>query len=443
MPQLSELANNRKFVKKEYRPWDLSGSGTVDNKENTIAPINSSSDAIVSSTALIEPDKSQAAPPSEILSHVKNEPILVNANQPELSLALSESIKDNITGDEKGNKRITNKEHQDNIGITVKKQPANNQRTIKQPLNNELNNVTDNNDEITNLTYAIKKLSGIQKDIFQFVIEVCSARGALDTGILLSSELAHAANCSTGSAKTSLIRLIEKNLIIRLEGKASRGGHMILGVTKNIQVASYHAQQALYNPLKKKVSDNFTDNNSNNSLSPISSSNKIINTTTNLLSEDWKKINFEPLVHIGFSETQLFQLHSSNMSAPEIVQDAIYKFAYSLKHNEKVQAYNDPLNVLMGVLRKGQRWNEPNYISEKELALKELIAEKRKQKETYDAMINDLFELEFPEWKKKLTPDEIAEIVPEETRNSNFSGAIQASLRTYFIEEILKPRVNF
>ena len=97
----------------------------------------------------------------------------------------------------------------------------------------------------------------------------------------------------------------------------------------------------------------------------------------------------------------------------------------------------------MGVLRKGQRWNEPNYISEKELALKELIAEKRKQKETYDAMINDLFELEFPEWKKKLTPDEIAEIVPEETRNSNFSGAIQASLRTYFIEEILKPRVNF
>lgn len=442
MPQLSELANNRKFVKKEYRPWDLSGSGTVDNKDNTTDLVNSSSDPLVSSSALVESNKNQTTASPEVLSPVKKETILVNIDKTEEATNLTKTTSGNNTDNEKDNKQRTNKERQDNIRITAEKQPENNQRTIKQPPNHELNNVTDNNDEITCLTYAIKKLSGIQKDIFQFVIDVCSARGAMDTGILLSSELAHAANCSTGSAKTSLIRLIEKNLIIRLEGKASRGGHMILGVTKNIQVASYQAQQALYNPLRKKISDNFTDNNSNNSF-VLNSSNKIINTTTNLLSEDWKKINFEPLTHIGFSETQLFQLHSSNMSAPEIVQDAIYKFAYSLKNNEKVQNYNDPLNVLMGILRKGQRWNEPNYISEKELALKQLIEEKRKQKETQDAMINELFELEFPDWKKTLTADEIANIVPAETRNSNFSGAIQSYLRTHFIEQILKPRIGF
>lgn len=436
MPQLSELASKRKFVKKEYRAWDLSGSGTVDNKGDSLVD-----SPTVSSLQAISLDNTLTTPPLEVPTHITDQAI--STIIPVNSKPKTDNETINVSDNKKANNQVTSSERPDNIKITVKKQPNNNQRTNKQHAPNELNNVIDNNDEVTNLTYTIKKLTGIQKEIFQFIIDICAARGALDTGIMLSSEVAHAANCSIGSAKTSLVRLIEKNLIIRLEGKASRGGHMIFGITKNIQVAAYHAQQALYNPLRKQLSDNVTDNNSYNSFSPISSSNKTINTTTNLLPDDWKKINFEPLIDIGFSETQLLQLHSSNTSAPDIVQDAIYKFAYSLKHNEKAKGYTDPLNVLMGVLRKGQRWNEPNYISEKELALKQLIEEKRKQKERYESMINELFEMEFPEWKKSLTSDEIARIVPEETRNSNLSGAIQASLRTYFLEEILKPRVNF
>lgn len=93
------------------------------------------------------------------------------------------------------------------------------------------------------------------------------------------------------------------------------------------------------------------------------------------------------------------------MTTPEIVQDAINRFAYSLEHNAKVKAYNDPLNVLMGVLRKGQRWIEPNYISAKELALREMLDDKRKKQQQHEAMIRELIDLEFPEWRKSSTDE--------------------------------------
>ena len=50
---------------------------------------------------------------------------------------------------------------------------------------------------------------------------------------------------------------------------------------------------------------------------------------------DWKKINFEPLIEIGFSQTQLKQLATQNLNTPEIVQESINHFAFGLKNNEK------------------------------------------------------------------------------------------------------------
>ena len=128
------------------------------------------------------------------------------------------------------------------------------------------------------------------------------------------------------------------------------------------------------------------------------------------------------------------------MTEPEIVQDSINRFAYSLDHNEKVKIYNDPLNVLIGVLRKGQRWNEPNYVPPKELALRQILDEKRKLKEQYDAMIKELVDIEFPNWRNKLTEEEIKQIVPADILKMNITAPTQSMLKTYFIENILSAR---
>ena len=44
MPQISDLVEKKKFVKKTFRPWDLSGTGTLDTPNDdgmkTIEPVS-------------------------------------------------------------------------------------------------------------------------------------------------------------------------------------------------------------------------------------------------------------------------------------------------------------------------------------------------------------------------------------------------------------------
>jgi hypothetical protein len=417
MPQLSDLIEKKKFVKKSYRPWDLSGEGTVDGKET-----------IDSSISRIETKIPDSKPKEITPEKVSNSKIDANAsNQPERL--------DNTSG----NKRVTTREQADNNEITSCEQPDNAKVTTREQTNNALDNITDNAESLPYLIDTIKKLGGIQKNIFLYIINVCTARGILDTGNILASDLAGAGNCSTGSAKTSLIRLIEKRLIRRLQGKACRGGHMVLGITKETQAAAIQAQKLLFNPLKMNLTDNTSSNGTNNR-DPYSS-NSYKNNITTSLPDEWKKINFDLLMHIGFSETQVRQLYESNMTTPEIVQDAINRFAYGLENTDKVKAYADPLNVLMGVLRKGQRWNDSNYIPPIELALRQMLEDKRKEKERYDAMIKDLVDLEFPAWREKLSEEMISEIIPARDIRK-IPSAVTANLRQYYIEKILLPRLE-
>ncbi|WP_419421549.1 hypothetical protein ACNVED_16305 (plasmid) [Legionella sp. D16C41] len=438
MPQLSELVRKRKFVKKEYRPWDLSGTGTVDSK-------NLDSDQ-KSENNVIADDKIVKVP-KEIESGFNNlvSPI-TPVKEEHIKSKVLDNVIDNVLDNDKGNNKVTNEKQLDNAQVTWKKDTGNNKVTNKQQLDNKINNVLDNNlgnvETISNLVDNIKRLSGIQKIIFSYVINVCSARGALETGNILSSDLAISANCSIGSVKTSLIRLIEKGLIFRLPGKSSRGGYIVLGITKEIQAAAIQAQQAIFNPLKlSSYTDNVISNKSGNTLF-TNSSNNYKNIIITNLPDEWKKIDYEELSHIGFSETQIRQLYESNATEAQIVQDSINKFSYSLKYNEKTKTYTDPLNVLMGILRKGQRWIEPNYIPPKELALQQLLEEARAKKEREELMIKELVDLEFPNWRRNLTEREYDEIVPENVRRTNIAGAIQSSLRNYFIEKVILPKLD-
>lgn len=429
MPQLSDLVQKRKFVKKEYRPWDLSGTGTVDGKE---ADIHTLSEGTAAAPVETKPD---------LIGKLAVKQASVT---PTNSINQDTSVE---TGNDLGNKldnnKVTNRQPTGNIRVTNNELIGNIQVSIREQTDNEIGNELGNKNDLAYLIKAAKKLTGIQKNIFYYVINICSARESLETGILFSNDLARAANCTVGSVKTSLIRLIEKQLMLRLEGKPSRGGHLILGITKEIQVAAIQAQQALFKPPKGLLTGNEMGNElDNNSYYSSSSSNNNINTTTTVLPDSWKIINFESLQPIGFSQTQLRQLFDSKMTEPAIIQDSINKFAFSLEHNEKTKAYPDPLNILMGVLRKGHRWNEPNYIAPKELALQQLLEEKRKQKEKHDKLIKEYLELEFPDWRRKLTADQIKQIVPAEILKANLAPAITAALRTYFIENVLPTKLD-
>jgi hypothetical protein len=247
MPHLNDLIEKRKFVKKSFRPWDLSGTGTVD-QSNAVHDDNKSyiererATEVISNTVLSNSDPLTASRPENFIEE----------NQ--ISISIHESDNKQVTNQQQlGNNKATIRKQRENIKITKRLQP-----------DNISDNITSNMDAIDYLIDAIKKLSGIQKSIFYYVINLCSARGTLDTGNILCTDLIRVANCSVGSAKTSLVRLIDKHLIIRLKGKASRGGHMIFGITNEIQAASIQAQQALFNPFKNHQTGNSMGNISNN-----------------------------------------------------------------------------------------------------------------------------------------------------------------------------------
>lgn len=431
MPQLSDLVEKRtvkKFVKKSYRPWDLSGAGT-EQEPASVAPANSAPEANINAeTTIPSVEVTPIETPAIEQKNAVKQAVVIQAATPKVEEQKASDILEHNIGHKK--------EHDQN---TFKKQLDNNQITIKPQTGHELRNDLDHNTDTTNLTDTIKRLWGIQRSLFFVIVEICASRGTLDTGAIQTSDLITAINCNENSIKTSLARLVEKNLVIRHRGKTSRGGHVVLGITKDIQIAAAQAQKPLVSPVRIVPQDHILrhDLGHNNTYS----SSKYINTTTSL-PEEWKKINFEPLSHIGFSETQLRQLHDSNMTTPEVVQDAINRFAYSLEYSDKAKAYSDPLNVLMGVLRKGQRWNEPNYVPAKELALRQLLEEKRKQKDQRNTMMKELADIEFPDWRKNLTEEQVKQIVPADTLKTNLTAAITAALRTYFYENVLAPRFD-
>lgn len=423
MPKLSEIALNRgtkRFVKKDYRSWNISGEGlSVDS-----APTKSQDEN--------EADTTQPKSPQIIV-------------EPLVSEAISTTI-DNETNNVIGNKL-------DNIQVTNIEHTTNNQPTDRQHLNNihitkgerhdnNKDSEIDNNFDVSYYLENIKRLSGIQEQIFNYIIELCCGRDQLETGHLLTSDLSTIANCSIGTVKTSLERLTKKNLVLRKKGKPSRGGYLNLSITREIQTAALQAKNfksGLYLHRQKSINSASIDNNLGNDLNinaPYSSSNKYINnTTTTELPDEWSQIDFTDLASIGFSYTQLVQLHSRNLNIPEAIQESINHFAFALENSDKVKLYPDPLNVLMGVLRKGGVWFEKNYRSPQEIAQQQLIERKKAEIERKESLAQEAYKLAFIEWQQNLSPAEVEKIAPHKKGIGDITPQ-SAKLNIYFKEKV-------
>ena len=174
--------------------------------------------------------------------------------------------------------------------------------------------------------------------------------------------------------------------------------------------------------------DNNERYSSNNNIKNITTTKKQVN-----LPEEWQRIDCEALAPIGFTTTQLKQLVEKN--EPSLVQESINHFAFGLEHNQKLQKYDDPLNVLMGVLRKGQSWLEKDYRSPKELAQRQLYEMKKAEIERKRELEDEAYKLAFIEWQQHLSTEEIEQIAPSKRRSGDITPQ-PAKLSLYFKENI-------
>ena len=332
MPDLKNILAQRtkKFAKKQYRPWDLSGTSAAASQPSETTP------------ALTEANNIPAAQKT-------TDETLLEYNYFSPNTKFENTTLDNKSGNVTGNNQVTR--------------------------GNELSNRLDN----TSLRNRIAKLTGIQQRILDFIVNVCIAKDDLKTGPFETITLSQYIEKSTGSTKTSINRLINKGFLKRGLGRAARGGYINLELPNEIKLVILELRKDIK---QDNRTENFVyslcQNLDNKSLYSSSSYNN--NTTTdqkllpNALPDEWKKIDCEVLSAIGFNREHLRQLAGKNI--PEIVQESINHFSYALENNPKYKNHANPLNVFMGVLRKGQAWFEKDYISPLEKAQAELIKRK-------------------------------------------------------------------
>lgn len=384
MPNLNDMVkerNNKKFIKRNYRPWDLTGESVTPALEET----------------KIEPQSN----PVKIIDTASKETLVIEQNLPTI---LSTKL---------GNKLDIQKEtieHQlDNNQISIGNQ-IDNYKTTEQITNGYQIDIAL---DPTSLYHQIMKLSGIQKNILDFIIDFCTFRHSLETGPIETQVLSTHAKTSPGVTKISIKRLIDKGFIIRQKGKQAKGGYINLSLTSEIYNAVIEQRKKFNNVCNPSDFINSIRHQLDNKELYNSSSIYNKNITTNnqgVLPKEWMEVNFESLIDIGFGKTQLKQLVGKN--EPSIVQESIDHFAYGLEYNPKFKKYEDPLNVLMGVLRKHEGWFEKGYRSPKEIAQQKLLEIKKAEMERKKEMEDDAYKLAFQNWQQALTTDELENIAP-------------------------------
>jgi len=417
MPDIEELLKTRnkgKFSKKSYRPWDLSGQtdssqeDSLDNNIVTIKPVRKTKDNTLDTNIEI----------NEISIKEQEKNLLeTNMVSNKYQLDICQGIPEESYG----------------YHLDIKNSTANINKIPQDTFVENILNEKIGGHDFDQTEQEIIRLSGIQRTIFEMIMEICNTKNTLETGPVQTSTLAQLAGTTPGTIKISLKRLIDKNLVIRNKGKNAKNGYINLGIHRHIldlgntlnkiPKIDLFASDLI---LKKRYQKDIIQETYN--------SNNYINTTNKTyvdIPDDWENINIEPLAHIGFSKTQLKQLVGKNDC--NVVQSSIDHFAYALENNPNTKKYEDPLNVLMGVLRKGMCWTEADFRSPLEIAQEKLLEAKRAESARKKKLEEDAFKMAMEEWKERLSEEEMEKY---SARKKGDFTPVSAKLTLYFRENV-------
>jgi hypothetical protein len=358
--------------------------------------------------------------------------------------------------------QITNGLQTDHKEITpsvsaAKPTPPQNEKRITQRITSErVNGSQTDHKEIT--TSRLETLRGLEARLLHFIFQECRAAGDLLSPPITLERISTYLPSHKRAAKTVIFRLVEKKFITREGGATGRGGFTRFRLEKSLYQSlllreTDHKEitnglQTDHKEASKRITQRITSPSSSSSF--LDSDQNLKTTTTGepelfddtrvQLSPDWAAIDTSPLAEIGFTQTHLMQLAKhSNLSAAE-VQDSIHFFAFDLRRNGKGRELKGPpLNFFMGILRKGLPYAAPeNYENPETEARRQYLESKRRLEEQRLAEERELQDLEFAEWRRGVSPEDVNAIVPEVVRH--IPKAREMSLKTYFDESVWPAR---
>ena len=144
-------------------------------------------------------------------------------------------------------------------------------------------------------------------------------------------------------------------------------------------------------------------------------------TVTELNENDWLDLDYSSLTEFGFKKSHVNQIKKFNAKLDansqltvDSVQDSIEHYAWALRNKlsemENYAPSTNRLRGLLGVLKRGGEWVEPNYKSPEDLAYEASLKAKKERLEKIKAQKDELFMLEFEMWRDGLSDEQLAEV---------------------------------
>ena len=252
------------------------------------------------------------------------------------------------------------------------------------------------------------------------------------TKMIFSKELLEFLKISSPShLRNILFRAVSKGCLSVFKSKSGPNASRVFKIEKKLFTQLSHSS---------KRGDFIVDPLANPLASNGSSSSIILTTTIPIcpdqkFNEKWGDLDFSDLSEIGFSKNHLLQLADKKNLTAESVQGSIHHFAYGLRHTDKVKKYDNPLNVLMGVLCKGQAWIELSYKSKQELAQELLLNQKLKSQARLKKLREQAYDIALDDWIDGLSKPQLEAIAPEKKARGDFMPQ-KIKLGLHFREQV-------
>ena len=134
----------------------------------------------------------------------------------------------------------------------------------------------------------------------------------------------------------------------------------------------------------------------------------------------------------------MIQLYKTEGLNPKNTQDSIEHFFFDLSENNKAsEIKTNPLGYFMGIMKRSGVYTAPeNYETPKDRAMRIYLKQQKAIQKKREVMENELLEIAFSEWKGQLSEEEKNNLLPEDIKRINLSGAKESHLKQYFRETL-------
>ena len=295
-------------------------------------------------------------------------------------------------------------------------------------------------------SFEVLTIRGSQRQILDLLFSLSLNSGDRATPYLSSSEIGKALQMPQESVRTALKRLLLRGVLLRKGFQRGRTGWSCYELSQKAyrdlreigQSGSNWVQNGFKSGSEIGSQTGSTASSSSSyvleeNLKTTTSDSELFENPPTQLAPEWQQLDISPLDPIGFTNTHLVQIIRQGKLSVDEVQDSINFYAFDLNRNGLKP--KSALNYFMGVVRRGIPYGpQDNYETPADEVRRKTREFKERQAAMRQAEEQKILDLEFQEWRRGLSSDEVQTLVPEFARRP---GPVQeSSLKTYFQQNL-------